>query len=84
MSPTSYRAAPPRGDPRTLPARFHRVKRRLAPRPGVARSDAVDSLTDSGLAILTIALIDEFFITATRGRPTYRGVEEQIALGREG
>lgn len=38
----------------------------------------------AGLAILTIALIDEFFITATRGRPTYRGVEEQIALGREG
>src|SRR6266403_4610834 len=29
MSPTSYRAAPPRGDPRTLPPPRRRVKRRL-------------------------------------------------------
>jgi TRAP-type C4-dicarboxylate transport system permease small subunit len=37
-----------------------------------------------GAAILTIALIDEFFVVATRGRPSFRAAEDAISLGKEG
>lgn len=37
-----------------------------------------------GLAVLTIALVDELVLTVQRGRPSYRSVEDAIALGREG
>jgi hypothetical protein len=37
-----------------------------------------------GAAVLTIALIDELMIVVTRGRPTFRGAEDAITLGKEG
>jgi TRAP-type C4-dicarboxylate transport system permease small subunit len=37
-----------------------------------------------GAAVLTIALIDELAIVITRGRPTFRGAEDAITLGKEG
>lgn len=37
-----------------------------------------------GLAIFTIALIDELVLTATHGHPTYREMEDAVSLGREG
>ena len=37
-----------------------------------------------GAAILTIALIDEFVIVVTRGRPSFRATEDSITLGKEG
>jgi TRAP-type C4-dicarboxylate transport system permease small subunit len=37
-----------------------------------------------GAAILTIALIDEFVIVVTRGRPSFRTAEDAITLGKEG
>jgi TRAP-type C4-dicarboxylate transport system permease small subunit len=38
----------------------------------------------AGALILTIALIDEAWMVATRGRPTFRTTEESITLGQEG
>ena len=37
-----------------------------------------------GAAILTVALIDEFFVVVTRGRPSFRAAEDAITLGKEG
>jgi TRAP-type C4-dicarboxylate transport system permease small subunit len=37
-----------------------------------------------GAAILTIALIDEFFVVVRRGRPSFRAAEDAITLGKEG
>ncbi|HET7806714.1 MAG TPA: TRAP transporter small permease subunit [Pseudolabrys sp.] len=37
-----------------------------------------------GSLILTVALIDELFIIAIRGRPTFRAAEDAITLGKEG
>ena len=37
-----------------------------------------------GAAILTVALIDEFVIVLTRGRPSFRAAEDAITLGKEG
>ncbi len=37
-----------------------------------------------GALILTIALIDEFFIVVARGRPSFRAAEDAITLGKEG
>lgn len=37
-----------------------------------------------GMAILTIALIDEFLLVARGGRPTFRAAEDAITLGKEG
>ncbi len=37
-----------------------------------------------GAAILTVALIDEFIIVLTRGRPSFRAAEDAITLGKEG
>jgi len=59
---------------------FHEVSYGLVPLP-LAWPQACMAV---GLAILTIAFIDELVITAARGRPTYREIEDQVALGREG
>jgi hypothetical protein len=37
-----------------------------------------------GALILTVALVDEFFIVLGRGRPTFRAAEDAITLGKEG
>ena len=37
-----------------------------------------------GSFILTVALVDEFFIVLSRGRPTFRTAEDAITLGKEG
>lgn len=37
-----------------------------------------------GALILTVALIDELVIVATRGRPSFRQAEDAITLGKEG
>jgi hypothetical protein len=37
-----------------------------------------------GALILTIALVDELFIVARRGRPSFRAAEDAISLGKEG
>jgi len=37
-----------------------------------------------GSLILTAALVDEFFIVVSRGRPTFRAAEDAITLGKEG
>jgi TRAP-type C4-dicarboxylate transport system permease small subunit len=37
-----------------------------------------------GAAVLTIALIDEFVIVLTHGRPSFRAAEDAITLGKEG
>jgi len=37
-----------------------------------------------GALVLTIALVDELFEVATRGRPSFRNAEEAITLGKEG
>ena len=37
-----------------------------------------------GSLILTIALVDELLIVASRGRPTFRAAEDAITLGKEG
>ena len=37
-----------------------------------------------GALILTVALIDEFVIVLTRGRPSFRAAEDAITLGKEG
>lgn len=36
-----------------------------------------------GLAVLTIAILDELFLTAVTGQPSYRRSEDNVALGRE-
>lgn len=36
-----------------------------------------------GAAILTVALIDEFFVVLTRGRPSFRAAEDAITVGKE-
>jgi hypothetical protein len=37
-----------------------------------------------GSLVLTIALVDELFTVAIRGRPTFRAAEDAITLGKEG
>lgn len=37
-----------------------------------------------GALILTIAIVDELVIVATRGRPSFRQAEDAITLGKEG
>jgi TRAP-type C4-dicarboxylate transport system permease small subunit len=37
-----------------------------------------------GVLVLTIALIDEFFIVLRSGRPTFRETEDTVRLGKEG
>lgn len=60
--------------------RFHEVS------PGVVRVPLVypQATMALGALILTIALVDELFIVATRGRPSFRIAEDAITLGKEG
>lgn len=60
--------------------RFHEVS------PGVIRVPLAypQAAMAVGSLILTIALLDELFIVAKRGRPTFRAAEDAIALGKEG
>ncbi|MBI4273304.1 MAG: TRAP transporter small permease subunit [Rhizobiales bacterium] len=59
--------------------RFHEVS------PGVIRVQLVypQAAMAVGAIILTIALIDEFFIIVNRGRPSFRAAEDAISLGKE-
>ena len=54
--------------------------------PGVIRVPLVypQAAMAIGALILTIALVDELFIVASRGRPTFRAAEDAITLGKEG
>jgi TRAP-type C4-dicarboxylate transport system permease small subunit len=36
-----------------------------------------------GAAILTVALVDEFVVVLTRGRPSFRAAEDAITVGKE-
>jgi TRAP-type C4-dicarboxylate transport system permease small subunit len=60
--------------------RFHEVS------PGVIRVPLVypQAAMAVGALILTIALVDELFIVARRGRPSFRSAEDAISLGKEG
>ena len=60
--------------------RFHEVS------PGVIRVPLAypQGAMALGALIFTIALADEFFIVARRGRPTFRAAEDAITLGKEG
>ena len=60
--------------------RFHEVS------PGVIRVPLVYPQTAMavGALILTLALVDELFVVAIRGRPTFRTAEDAITLGKEG
>ncbi len=54
--------------------------------PGVVRVPLVypQAAMAVGALILTIALLDELFIVANRGRPSFRAAEDAITLGKEG
>ena len=54
--------------------------------PGVVRVPLAypQAVMAVGALILTVALIDEFFIVFRRGRPTFRNAEDGITLGKEG
>ncbi|MGB8108663.1 MAG: TRAP transporter small permease subunit [Pseudolabrys sp.] len=60
--------------------RFHEVS------PGVIRVPLAypQAAMAIGALIFTLALVDEFFIVASRGRPTFRTAEDAITLGKEG
>jgi TRAP-type C4-dicarboxylate transport system permease small subunit len=60
--------------------RFNEVSSGLIPVPLAIPQTAMTA----GILILTIALIDEFFIVLRRGRPSFRGSEDAISLGKEG
>jgi len=60
--------------------RFHEVS------PGVVRVPLVipQAAMAFGALMLTVALVDELAVVITRGRPTFRGAEDAITLGKEG
>jgi TRAP-type C4-dicarboxylate transport system permease small subunit len=60
--------------------RFHEISPGLIPVPLAIPQTAMAA----GAIILTIALIDEFFIVFSRGRPSFRAAEDAITLGKEG
>ncbi len=60
--------------------RFHEVSAGVVRVP-LAYPQAVMAL---GALFLAIALIDEFVIVLTRGRPSFRTAEDAITLGKEG
>ena len=60
--------------------RFNEVSSGMIPVPLAIPQTAMTV----GILILTIALIDEFFIILRRGRPSFRGSEDAITLGKEG
>ena len=48
------------------------------------RQDGALDLLSLGALILTIALLDELSVVATRGRPSFRAAEDAITVGKEG
>ncbi|HET9715464.1 MAG TPA: TRAP transporter small permease subunit [Pseudolabrys sp.] len=60
--------------------RFHEVS------PGVVRVPLAypQAAMSLGALILTIALLDELSVVATRGRPSFRAAEDAITVGKEG
>lgn len=60
--------------------RFNEVSSGLIPVPLAIPQTAMTA----GILILTIALVDEFYIVLRRGRPSFRGSEDAITLGKEG
>lgn len=60
--------------------RFNEVSSGLIPVPLAIPQAAMTA----GILILTIALIDEFFIVLRHGHPSFRGSEDAITLGKEG
>ena len=54
--------------------------------PGVIRVPLAipQAAMAAGIAIMTIAFIDEFIIVWRRGSPTFRTAEDAITLGKEG
>jgi TRAP-type C4-dicarboxylate transport system permease small subunit len=60
--------------------RFHEVSSGVARVP-LAYPQAAMAF---GAAILTIALVDEFVVVLTLGRPSFRAAEDAITLGKEG
>ena len=60
--------------------RFHEVSNGVVKVP-LTIPQAVMAL---GALVLTVALVDEFFIVFRRGRPTFRAAEDAISLGKEG
>jgi TRAP-type C4-dicarboxylate transport system permease small subunit len=60
--------------------RFNEVSSGLIPVPLAIPQTAMTA----GILILTIALVDEFLIVLRRGRPSFRGSEDAITLGKEG
>jgi TRAP-type C4-dicarboxylate transport system permease small subunit len=60
--------------------RFNEVSSGLIPVPLAIPQTAMTA----GILILTIALADEFLIVLRRGRPSFRGSEDAITLGKEG
>ncbi|MFS8036869.1 TRAP transporter small permease [Xanthobacter sp. AM11] len=60
--------------------RFSEVSYGLVPVP-LALPQSVMTL---GMAVLCIAICDEFFTVLRRGRPSYSAAEDAISLGKEG
>jgi TRAP-type C4-dicarboxylate transport system permease small subunit len=60
--------------------RFNEVSPGLVPVP-LAIPQAAMTV---GIAIMTIAIVDEFVTILTRGRPSFRASEDAITLGKEG
>ncbi len=60
--------------------RFHEVSTGLIPIPLVWPQAAMTL----GLAVLTIAFLDELGIVLARGRPSFRASEDAVTLGKEG
>ena len=60
--------------------RFNEVSPGLIPVP-LAIPQAAMTL---GIAIMTVALVDEFITVLSRGRPSFRATEDAITLGKEG
>jgi TRAP-type C4-dicarboxylate transport system permease small subunit len=59
--------------------RFNEVSHGLVPLPLAYPQAAMFA----GLAIMTIALIDELAIVLVRGRPSFRAAEDAVTLGKE-
>jgi TRAP-type C4-dicarboxylate transport system permease small subunit len=60
--------------------RFHEVSPGLIPVPLAIPQAAMAA----GIALMTIALLDEFVTVLVRGRPSFRTTEDAITLGKEG
>lgn len=60
--------------------RFHEVSNGVVKVPLVIPQAAIAL----GALVLTVALLDEFFIVLRGSRPTFRAAEDAISLGKEG